>query len=220
MQTIWLSHPLTEQTPLYGGGQGIEIRPDKSIADGDSCNTTHLRFPAHSGTHVDTPRHFVGDGRNLDDIAPGEWIFNSPQMISVNVEPGTLIGAESIASSIDNDSKSDLLLIFTGFERYRGEPLYWQNSPGLKPELADFFSSRMSRLRAIGIDFISISSLAHRETGRAAHQALLGKDLLLFEDMALAGIADRGDLKQVIALPLRIAASDGVPCSLIGLITP
>ena len=216
MRTLWLSHSLSEQTPLYGGGDGIEIRPEKSISKGDSCNTTRLSFPGHAGTHVDTPRHFRADGKNLDDFQPEEWIFNAPRVVTVEAGPGTLIGAERLAGSGSLDNAADLLIIRTGFERFRAEPLYWQNSPGLEPGLADYLSNRLPRLRAIGIDFISISSLSHRQTGREAHRTLLGKDFLLFEDMALARLDKAGKLKRVIALPLRVEASDGVPCTIIG----
>ena len=34
---------------------------------GDSCNTMHLSFPNHSGTHIDFPCHFDKDGKNLND---------------------------------------------------------------------------------------------------------------------------------------------------------
>ena len=216
MRTIWLSHPLSNQTPLYGGGDGIEILKDKSISNGDSCNTTRLCLPGHAGTHVDLPRHFIADGKTLDDFPPVDWIFDKPKVVNLAAGPGALIGPAMLAEDEALDSAVDMLILRTGFERFRKEPVYWQNSPGLQPDLADYLSKRMPNLRAIGVDFISISSLSHRETGRAAHRALLGKNYLLFEDMALSHLGKTEKLHQLTALPLRVKASDGVPCTIIG----
>ena len=46
---IFLSYFLSNETLLYGNGSGIVLSPDKEIICGDSCNTTNISFPNHSG---------------------------------------------------------------------------------------------------------------------------------------------------------------------------
>ncbi len=201
-------------TPLYGGSTDINIRSDKSITKGDSCNTSILEFPSHVGTHVDVPYHFVEQGRSVDMYQPGEFIFNHPFIVNVKVESGQLILPEDIQTQIP--ATTDLILIKTGFESHRKKEVYWQASPGLSHELADAFLNKCPALKAIGMDFISISSLKHREEGRKAHKAFLSKQVLLIEDMKLSVLDSGIILNTVMVMPLRVLGGDGAPCTIIG----
>lgn len=212
---IWLSHPLAPDTPSYGGGVGLELRSSKSINCGDSCNTSHLVLSNHLGSHVDAPRHFYSDGLTVDIYAPDQWIFSSPCLIDVPLNGPELITPAHFPSGVDQASDDvDLLLIRTGIEAWRGEKRFWEAGPGLHPDLAKWVGINFPRLRAIGVDCISVSSFKHREAGRASHRALLGAGWRLFEDLALAKIPP-GRLCSVIALPLRISNGDGAPCTII-----
>ena len=91
-----------------------------------------------------------------------------------------------------------------------------QEGTDLLPELAKYFKYNFTNLGAVGIDFISVSSLRHREIGRSAHKSFLKRDILLIEDMSLSVLNSSCKLKEVIALPLRFSNADGAPCTVIG----
>lgn len=215
MKLIWLSHILSERTPLYGGAQGISIRSEKSIQAGDSCNTSIVTFPCHAGSHVDAPYHFVAHGKTADLFSPEAWIFTSPLLVEVSSDSGELIGISSLASDLTEKNEVDMVLLHTGFEQYRGQDKYWKEGPGLSPELSIYLKGLYPSIRAIAIDFISISSLKYREDGRIAHRRFLENDIIIFEDLFLNGISYPKDLVQVIALPLRFADGDGSPCTVV-----
>ncbi len=214
MKIVWLSHILGESTPLYGGSTDLEILPDKQIECGDSCNTSFFKFPSHSGTHVDAPYHFVSQGKTIDDYPPQTFIYNLPVIVDIEMPADLLIRPEDIKTELPHSS--DLIIIRTGFEKRRGTDSYWKAAPGLAPELAGYFTRHCTGLRAVGMDFISISSLQHRETGRKAHRTFLENEILLFEDMRLEDMAERSKLTKVIALPVRFNKGDGSPCTVIG----
>jgi arylformamidase len=216
MSTIWLSHIIDSGTPLYGGIQDINIQPIQSQRDGDSCNTSLLRLTSHTGTHVDAPRHFLADGKSIADYGPSSWIFTCPKVLDIAVAPGHLITVSDMENFVKDDENTDILLLRTGFEQYRREQTYWQQGPGLSADLSLFFKSAYPSLRAVGIDFISISSFQHREEGRRAHKMFLGEDILLIEDMALHRIEKPDNLYHIIALPLRFDGADGAPCTILG----
>lgn len=210
-KVIFLSHIINEQTPLYGGEKSIILKQIKSIKNGDSCNAMYWSFPNHIGTHVDAPLHFIEGGLSITDFEPKDWIFSKVLLIDVpNVEPGYIIKSEDIKDIKD----CDLLLIKTGFEAYRDKETYWQSSPGLHPELASWLKKKCPSIKAVGIDFISISNLSNRDLGRKAHKAFLGNNILLIEDMKLSRIDNA--LDTVIVSPLRVEGADGAPCTIIG----
>ena len=213
---IWLSHVLNLETPAYGGDGRLSVSDDKSIGKGDSCNTSRLRLDNHIGSHVDAPLHFINGGASVDTYSPEEWVFTEPLLLDVKGEAGQLLAVGDFSALIPPDDNVDLLFIRTGFEKRRNQNEYWQNNPGLLPELATFFRSSFPSLRALGLDTVSISGYRHREVGREAHLAFLSGNIRIFEDLALAEIQGSKSLKQVVALPLRIAGLDGAPCSIIG----
>ncbi len=209
---IWLSHILNSKTPAYGDNGSFQIKSDKSLSQGDSCNTVNLCFSNHLGTHVDAPKHFIQEGKTVDNYLAEEWVFESPLLLDVKANPGQIIEPKDIEVKHKND-KTDLLLIRTQFEQYRESEIYWKENPGISPELAVHLINLFPSLQAIGLDTISLSSYQHRQVGRLAHQAFLNKGLRIFEDLALAKV---NNLQQVIALPLRFADADGAPCSVVG----
>jgi kynurenine formamidase len=212
---IWLSHSLSKSTPAYAGGDGFQIFAEKCISSGDSCNVSKLIFSNHLGSHVDAPRHFLTKGVTVDSYSPKDWIFLSPFLIDISLKEAELISVNHLAPLLfKNTYDYDLLLIRSGFELLRGERRYWESGPGLHPNLAIWLKSKFPSLRAIGIDWISVSSFQHREEGRAAHRELLGAGWRLFEDLSLAMVPG-GPINIVLALPLRIEDGDGAPCTII-----
>lgn len=211
-----LSHVLTAATPVFGGGAGLVIEPRRIMPRGDSCNAVSLSFPNHLGSHVDAPRHFVADGRTVDDYLAGDWVFSRPWLMDIPAEPGEVLTVARFASALTACADADLLLVRTGFESRRGQEDYWAASPAFPPDLAAYLCDRLPSLSAIGFDSISLSSFRHRDLGREAHRAFLGADLRVFEDMALASVPARGGLEIVVALPLLFDGADGAPCTVIG----
>jgi len=213
---IWLSHKITNKTPLYGGAKTLNIKSTNSIKDGSSSNSLYLSMPNHCGTHIDVPKHFIDDGKTIDQYSPDSWIFNSPILIEVEVEDSGLIEPEDINRSIGN---ADLLLFRTRYEKYRERDKYWKTNPGLSPNLARFLRENCPNLRAIGLDSISISSYQKREEGREAHKIFLGNDfdstpIILIEDMSLVGY--KQSIVKVVLCPLIIENGDGAPCTVFG----
>lgn len=216
---VWLSHVLNEKTPVYGGGRAFLTEPVKSLAKGDACNTALWHLPNHVGTHVDAPRHFFARGRTIDSYEPKFWSFERVNVVGVALgEAEILIGPERVLPFLAEDA--DLLLIKTDFGRYRSKTAYRAANPGLSPDLARELRVQYPNLRAVGIDFISVSSWLDRDAGRAAHRAFLDPDapgapIILIEDMDLSPLTGAMRIRQVIVLPLRVQEADGAPCTVV-----
>jgi len=209
---LWLSHPLSEDAPMYGGGEGFRRSHLKTISTGDSCNALAIELPAHFGSHVDTPLHFLADGKSLIDYSPGDWIFYNIRLLDYEAKPGELITLDFLTQSTPNKDV-DLLLIRSGFERKRSEAIYWKSNPGMHPESAIHLQEAFPNICAIGFDFISLTSFEHRETGREAHRKYLSRDIRIFEDLTLQSL--QAPPQKVTALPLRINEGDGAPCTIL-----
>lgn len=216
---IYLSYLVTNSLPTYGELETkIQIESRKSISNGDSSNSYFFGMENHWGTHIDAPKHFFENGREISDYPAETWVFESPQVISVEVKDDKLIRKEQIESVIKPET--DFLILNTGFHKLRGTQDYSFANPGLHSELGIYLRNHFPKLRAVGIDSISISSRLNREEGRRAHQTFLSPDqkgapIFLVEDMDLSSV--RNGLRRIILLPFRIQSIDSAPCTILGM---
>lgn len=210
---IFLSYPLNSETPAYGNGEGLSVEQVSSIERGDASNTQRWHLQNHLGTHVDAPHHFLKDGKVITDFQADFWVFHHVTVVSAEAIRDLIISPEVI--NIILPEKTELLLIKTGFGNKRGTSEYWEKNPGLHHSWANWLSEKAPKLRAVGVDTISISSWQNRKEGRKAHRAFLGS-LVLIEDMDLRIVNTKTCFVRVIIAPLRVAGSDGAPCTVIG----
>ncbi len=211
MSWTFLSHELSETTPGYGGKGVFHSKSMKQINCGDSCNTQEWRLNNHAGTHIDAPKHFDENGSTIESYPPEFWFFKKITLLDCSATPDLLIESLNIENA---NPETDLLLIRTGFEKLREENIYWENNPGLTPELAKYLRQEFSYLRAVGVDFISASSFQNREVGREAHEEFLAPDddaapILIIEDMHLKNLSSNP--LEVLVSPLRVNQADGAP---------
>lgn len=218
---IFLSHKLREKVPTYGRTEVIGIRPVKSLKNGDSCNMFALSLTNHLGTHVETPAHFFENGVKVADLPAETWIFERPYVLNRELREGEILEERHLA---DLPEDADLLLIKSGFQKYRGQDAYSLNNPGISAGAALWLRENMPSVRAVGIDFISVSCYGKRtvsEEGRKAHRAFLdpaagGRPILIIEDMDLS--ADLNGLSRAIVTPFRLEGIDASFCTIIGTI--
>ena len=85
-------------------------------------------------------------------------------------------------------------------------------------EGAHYVAGKFPKLRALGLDTVSLACMQHLEEGLEAHRVLLGgkgRRFLIIEDMDLDH--DLSQLKRVFALPLFIDGVDSAPCTVMAI---
>lgn len=215
---ILLSHVLRQDTPSYGNRDKMIIRTNSAIKSGETANSSCWIFSNnHIGTHLDVPYHFSLNGKRTTDYPIGDYVFNCCQLVDIPKQDACLLGPQDF-EGLEINPNVELLLIRTGYERWRKEEIYWNNNPGLAPELADYFRATFQKLRCVGFDFISVTSWKHRTEGRLAHKAFLtpengGREIWCIEDMSLAGVQEK--LSQVIVAPLLVEDGNGTAVTVI-----
>lgn len=215
MKWVFLSYTLDSGLTGYGKGIPFQGSNLKSIRHGDSCNTTQLEFNSHFGTHIDFPYHFNDLGKKGEEFSPEHFLFRHIEIVDIPLAntKDKIISPSDLSSQIDSaDAKVDFIIFKTHFCKIRDKQAYWNSNPGLDPETALFLRDRRPRLRAIGLDSISLSNWNNRELGRTAHRRfLLDCGILIVEDMNLMEIDVSSRIQFLIIAPLRYSGSDGTP---------
>jgi len=192
---VFLSHSLNKNTPCYNG---LPIASHKNY---------------HIGTHIDFPAHSIKNGKNINDYNAEYFVFTNPFICNINMECGDYINSEHL-KKIDIPKCTDFLLIRTGYGKFYREEKYWNDNPGLDESVAEFSKSEFPKIRAIGMDFLSVNAYKNKEPGRKAHLAFLSEpEILIIEDVFIPD--EILTFKQIIVAPMLIDMADGVPCSII-----
>lgn len=215
---VKLSYNLSRTTPFVVGEVPVKIRQKSNMANGDISNVFSMEATSHTGTHVDAPRHFSMNGKNISEIDIGRFFFESPLCIDVLKNESELVMVKDLEVYASEIVKADLLLIRTGFSKYRNIDMgkYSSRNPGFSAEAGRYLTNAFSKLRAIGIDSISFAANEHLDEGIEAHKILLNDSerfLLLIEDLNLEFPLQR--IKRIIAMPLFVEEFDSSLCTVV-----
>jgi arylformamidase len=218
MKIKYLSHILTKKISVYGGKASINIESIKSISRGDSSNVFSFTLQNHWGTHVDAPNHFFIDGKKIADYPAEFWFFKSPQVVKIDLKPDEFIVCDDWIKDINSDT--DILLFKSGWSNKKEKKIYYKHNPGVHPEVGIYLRKNFPNLKAVGIDWISISSYQNRNLGREAHRSFLDPEgennpIMIIEDMDLE--ENLTGLVNILILPIRIIDLDSAPCTVIGI---
>lgn len=216
---IFLSHIINQDTPTYGNRNKFEIVKKSNISNGDIANDSHISTSVHIGTHIDMPLHFYEYGQTIEDFDTNFWIFSNPLILEI--QPKDLIIKDELINKLQSikDINYDILILKTGICHIRDTKEFWESNYGFHPDIYDFLKKNFLKIRVFGFDSISVSSFTNRMLGRVAHKKFLNPEnpILLLEDMDLRNINQNTKIDKIIVSPLRIANSDGIPCTVLGL---
>jgi arylformamidase len=204
MKLIDVSVPLDANLPTYPNNTPFSLEPIKRIARGDSSNVSTLHMSAHSGTHVDAPRHFFDDGPGAEALAL-EMLIGRARVIEVTTRKA--ITAEDLSRF---DFSEDVrVLIKTANSRLWGSPEFHTDFVGVAESGAKFLVEH--GIKVVGVDYLTVEEF--RKPGAPAHHALLGAGTIIIEGLNLRDV-DPGHY-EMYCLPLRVVGSDGAPARVV-----
>ena len=207
MRFVDISLPLSSRLPTWPGNTAFQLEPVARIAEGAPANVSRLVSGTHSGTHVDAPRHFLDQGRAVDELSLHELI-GPCAVVELDAPLGTTISQPALARAAGARPASRLLL------KTRNSTL-WQRAEftpdfvSLAPDAAAWLVAQ--DVRVMGIDYLSIETFGR--AGAPAHHALLGAGVIVIEGLDLAAVAPGS--YELICLPLRLAGADGAPARVV-----
>ena len=215
---IKLSYCIDSKTPVYGGGEGFFSEPLKSIKKGDTCNTSKWTIPSHLGTHIDFPHHFFNKCQTVEDFALDFWFFkkNKIQFLEAKLSDNEHIIKPDDIKISRYSSNAELIILKTGFGKFRKLDKYWKFNPGVSIELTDWIKKKFKKIKIFGIDSISISSYQSRKIGRIVHKKLLDfkNPILIVEDMNLSQVSEHTIFNKIWIFPLMVKGMDASPCTI------
>ena len=204
MKLIDVSVPLDASLPTYPGNTPFSLEAMKRVAKGDSSNVSTLHLSAHTGTHVDAPRHYFDEGPGVEAL-PLELLIGRARVVEIVTRKG--IGADELA---DLDLSEDVRVLFkTSNSRMWASPEFQKDYVGVTQSGAERLVSR--GVKVVGVDYLSVEEF--RKPGAPAHHALLGAGTIVIEGLNLRDVEP--GIYEMFCLPLRIVGADGAPARVV-----
>lgn len=203
MEILDISQPIKKSMVVWPGDPIVNNHLVSEIANGDEANVTFIQMSAHTGTHIDAPRHFIKNGKTVEEldlqflIGPAEVIQIPTQYNVINQDALVEMNRATWPLRIlFRTRNSDLQLMDTS--------KFNEKFTALEPDAAKFLFEKGVKL--IGIDYLSI---APYENGFDTHFELLSKEIIILEGLNLSRI--QPGYYQLIALPILLSGADGAP---------
>ena len=197
-----ISLTYTEDLPTWPGYPTIRLKQISSINEGEMANVTHLSMCVHSGTHVDAPDHFLGNGKTVESI-PLELMVGPAAVVEISAQ-GTITAADLISAKIPSGIKRILLKTTNSEYWAAGNMVFQEDFIAPDGEAAAYLVEL--GVEVIGVDYLSVAPFTDPEP---THKILLEAGVLIIEGLDLSGV-EPGEYT-LICLPLKIGGADGAP---------
>jgi len=202
--SLWtdISIPLCTGVIHWPGDPEPILERLMDMDQGEEANVTFLKMTAHTGTHLDAPRHYLADGAGLDAF-PLDTAIGPARVIETPAD-ALQIGPEHLSGH--HIEPGDRLLLKT---RNSQVPWYRQE---FHPNFASLSSAGARYLAGLGICLVGIDYLsigAWESDGAETHRILLRAGIWILEGLNLESVQPA--IYDLICLPLRIAGADGAP---------
>ena len=176
---------------VYPGDPAPERKMLQSMENGELYNLTAFSMCAHNGTHVDAPRHFIKDGKAVDEIH-----LDAVVGMAYVAEHTGVLGRDDAAAIMnkamgENPEAAKRILI-------KGDSI-------VSKEAAEVFSE--SGILLLGNESQSVGP---EEAPMETHLVLLSHDIVLLEGIRLANVEEGAYFLN--AAPLNLSGADGAPC--------
>jgi arylformamidase len=171
---------------------------------GAKVTMSMLEIISHTGTHIDTPLHFIPGGSTVSDmpldatIGPCRVIeIKDQQKIRVSeLEPYNIKSGERLLFKTRNSP-----LTYTS-DKFVEDYVY------LDGDAADYLAAK--KIMLFGLDNITIGHFKEPDNLNRTHRALLSAGVYILEDCALAGVPPGP--YELLCLPLYMWKGDAGPC--------
>ncbi len=199
---IDLTRPLTHSMPVYPGDPAVTFA--RAVVQ-SPWRVTQLGLGTHSGTHVDAPAHYVPEGRTIDDY-PLERFVLEAYVVRVDAEEGQALDWTLISQQLPAHLSGFGVLLNTGWDRHWGSDVALRH-PFLSPDAARRLASSGATL--VGTDAFSVDASQYPTTH--AHHVLLGRDVLIVENLTGLAALAVGRAYRCAFVPLSLTGGDGSP---------
>jgi arylformamidase len=203
MKIFDVTVPIKNFMPVWPGDPQVENRLVSSIEKGEEANVTNIQMSAHTGTHIDAPKHYIKSGTAIEGLSL-TTLLGEVEVVEIDFQNSQIDALTLIKVNRNEWSQRVLFKTNNSNLRLLEKDYFNQNFTALLPDAAEYLVQKGVKL--VGIDYLSIAPF---ENGSDTHIILLENDVVVLEGLNLADISP--GIYELIALPILLEGADGSP---------
>ncbi len=189
--------------------RGIAWETANTVAE-HGWNARLLHLYSHSGTHMDSPKHFDCGEQTIDEIPLEDCVSAAWVVNLTHLEPKAAISVSDLGEVAAAFEAGQSLLLHTRWSQNVDDSDYYRSSfPRISAELAHWCVDR--KVCLLGVETPSVADVFDLPEVTKIHHILLKGQVIIVEGLT--------NLDQIttptvtlVALPLKVQAGDGAPC--------
>ncbi|PKO10974.1 MAG: cyclase [Chloroflexi bacterium HGW-Chloroflexi-2] len=203
MKIFDVTVPIKNFMPVWPGDPQVENRLVSSIEKGEEANVTNIQMSAHTGTHIDAPKHYIKSGTAIEGLSL-TTLLGEVEVVEIDFQNSQIDALTLIKVNRNEWSQRVLFKTNNSNLRLLEKDYFNQNFTALLPDAAEYLVQKGVKL--VGIDYLSIAPF---ENGSDTHIILLENDVVVLEGLNLADISP--GIYELIALPILLEGAEGSP---------
>lgn len=199
---IDISVGLHSEMPVWPGSDKFSLERIMRLEEGDEANVSQMNTEVHIGTHVDAPRHFVANGKTVEQLSLD--ILIGKVMVAEITEVSSITVKDLEALDLPQDTQR-LLLHTRNSQLWENKVTEFQKDfVALTSDAAQWIVDRGILL--IGVDYLSVQRYYDSPL---THEILLGAETIVIEGLNLYGV--KSGQYHLTCLPLKLLGAEGSP---------
>jgi arylformamidase len=174
----------------------------------EGFDVSEISMSSHTGTHLDAPMHFIGKGISVDQVRLETVAGEAVVLDLTRLEPQHKIAAAELERFAGRIRPKDIVLLYTGSDKWLDKPEYTTAYPYLGADAARWLVEK--KVSTVGIDFLAVDALYKEPLAVDAHLTLLGAGVVIVECLMNLGEI-RSERAFFVAAPLKIKDGDASP---------
>ena len=213
MKVIDLTLTISENIPTFPGSPQPNFINWETI-EKDGYNLELLFLSSHTGTHMDSPYHFLKKGQKIDQIKT-QRLVTEAILIKIRKNSDQSITKADIQKfekkfGIIEDNST--VIFHTGWQKNINNESYFLKNPGLAVSAAKYLASK--KINLVGIDSPSID--LGKDAKFSVHHILAKSGILIVENLANLEKINSKKFHFIVA-PLKLKGATGSPVRAIAL---
>lgn len=198
---IDVSIPLRSGMVHWPGDPDVMIKQVLRMDRGDDCNVSTISMSAHTGTHIDSPYHFIKSGIGIDKMPLSAMVG---QARVIEIKDTESIKPEELRSYRIQKGERILFKTLNSLRCWNVEN-FIEDFVYIITEAVRFLAKK--KVRTIGVDYLSVGG--YKTNINEVHRILLGAGIWIIEGLDLSKVKEGN--YEMFCLPINIVNGDGAP---------
>jgi arylformamidase len=192
-----------DTTPVYPGNAQPKFTFLHSFEKEDTVTLSMVEMGNHTGTHIDSPLHFIQGGATIDQIPVSK--LTGPALVVEVSRSAPIVDASELNRHDWRGAKKILFKTRSSYDNFWADKEFHKDFVGIAPDAAQLLAD--AGVDLVGIDYLSVEQF--HAPAPLTHRALLGKGVVIVEGLDLRQVS--GGNYEVTVLPLRLKGLEAAP---------